>query len=45
MIIKHAILSTDLGRLEASKEVVMDILDKRGAIDWDNKDHRYLKLI
>ncbi|KAL5968128.1 putative 3'5'-cyclic phosphodiesterase pde-5, partial [Taenia solium] len=40
MIIKHAILSTDLGRLEASKEVVVDILDKRGAIDWDNKDHR-----
>ncbi|VDK39095.1 unnamed protein product [Taenia asiatica] len=40
MIIKHAILSTDLGRLEASKEVVVDILDKRGAIDWGNKDHR-----
>ncbi|EUB64062.1 cAMP and cAMP-inhibited cGMP 3',5'-cyclic phosphodiesterase [Echinococcus granulosus] len=40
MIIKHAILSTDLGRLDASKEVVTDILDKRGAIDWDNKDHR-----
>ena len=40
MIIKHAILSTDLGRLEASKQAILEILDKRGEVDWDNKDDR-----
>ena len=41
MIIKHAILSTDLGRLEASKKTVTEILDKQGEINWDKKDDRY----
>ncbi|VDD74532.1 unnamed protein product [Mesocestoides corti] len=40
MIIKHAILSTDLSRLEGSKKIVRDLLAKSDGVNWQQKEER-----
>uniref|UniRef100_A0A5K3EUI7 PDEase domain-containing protein n=1 Tax=Mesocestoides corti TaxID=53468 RepID=A0A5K3EUI7_MESCO len=43
MIIKHAILSTDLSRLEGSKKIVRDLLAKSDGVNWQQKEERFFR--